>query len=178
MSCRSFSRCTAFCAFLLMRSLALGQGSTPRPAMNSVGAQKTSLKEEIIRLTKEVNDAEVHSDSPEEEAKRIAVMDKLTTKDFTRTHAHGYVQNKADELNALKTRSRIGAVALSDLHVRIYGPCAIINGKNRTNDLVHKEDSEYVFTAVWVQQQGKWLMATWVSTSPIPQANPMPNDAK
>jgi hypothetical protein len=163
MRCRSL---VGSCFFALL--LAFSSGSFGRSSRAVEGPAET-VDQQIVRLTQEVAAAEVHSDSPAEEAKNIALLDKLSTDDSTHTHGHGRVQSKADYINDLKTgKSRIGAISLSDLKVRTYGSCAIINGQFQSQDLVHKETSQFLFTAFWVQQQGAWRMAAWVSTAILP----------
>jgi hypothetical protein len=77
------------------------------------------MHQQIVRLTQEVTAAEVHSDSPAEEAKNIALLDKLSTDHSTHTHGHSRVQSKTDDINDLKTaKSRIGAISLIGLQAR------------------------------------------------------------
>jgi hypothetical protein len=110
----------------------------------------------ITQLTMDVLAAELHSDQ--------AAMDRFFSANYSHTHQSGLVQNKAEFIADFKPGAQKYKIAeISDYKVRHFGTSAIINGRENIND------HHYLFLAVWVQEQGAWRMAAWV-TSPGPKA--------
>ena len=118
----------------------------------------------ILQLTREVLDAELRSDH--------AAMDRLFSQNYTHTHQSGVFQNKAEFIAEFAPGTQKYRVAeISQVQVRHFGESAIVNGRENIND------HHYLFLSVWVQEQGKWRMAAWV-TSPAPKSEGAPGITK
>ncbi len=109
----------------------------------------------ILQLTQQVLDAELRSDH--------AAMDRLFSDKYTHTHQSGVFQNKTEFMAEFAPGAQKYKVAeISQVQVRHFGVSAIVNGRENIND------HHYLFSCFWVQEQGKWRMAAWV-TSPAPK---------
>jgi hypothetical protein len=109
----------------------------------------------ILQLTQEVLDAELRGDH--------ATMNRLFSDNYTHTQQIGVFQNKTEFMAEFAPGTQKYRVAeISQVQVRHFGASAIVNGRENIND------HHYLFLCVWVQEQGKWRMAAWV-TSPAPK---------
>ena len=137
------------------------QQVTKSPAQRDTGKDHEAY---ILQLTHEALDAELHSDH--------AAMERLFTENYTHTHQSGLVQNKTEFIAAFTPGTPKYRVAeISEVQVRNFGASAVVNGHENIND------HHYLFLCVWVQDQGKWRMAAWV-TSPGPKTDAAPGNTK
>ena len=160
-------------AVMLAPGLSFGQeaGLVPASRGTSAVSKDNGLEQQLLRLNREMLDAQIRGD--------IAALDQFLTDDFTRTHAAGGVQSKADFLSSDVVRELPGAPVgspkmprflafdLSNVKVRLYGTSAILTAQalvKRAGD----PDDHTTFLNVWVLQDGKWRVAAWVTTR-IPQ---------
>jgi hypothetical protein len=136
-----------------------------QPAKSQAQRDSSSEPEAyILQLTQEVLDAELRSDH--------AAMNRLFSDNYTHTHQSGAFQNKTEfiaEFAPGKQKYRVAEI--SEVQVRHFGTSAIVNGRENIND------HHYLFLCVWVQGQGKWRMAAWV-TSPAPKNEGAPGSTK
>ena len=143
------------CVLTLVPGLSFGQGAgAPSGAAKLAGA----LGQQLLKWNEEMLAAQVRGD--------IAALDQLLTDDYTRLHAVGAVETKAEFLNGLKEPHFL-AIQTSDVTVRVYGSTAILVGHALVKR-VGDPDDHTTFMDVWVQQNGKWRVAAWVTTR-IPQ---------
>jgi hypothetical protein len=125
-----------------------------------VGQGAKGTEDQIIKMTQEVVAAEVQGNTP--------MLDRVLTDNYLHTHATGLVQNKTEFIGDGKPKYTAGEI--SQIQVRLFGTSAIVNGHELVNG-----DHHYVFSAVWIQEQGKWRLAAWV-TNPDPK-NPRDRSA-
>ena len=150
------------CASVLIGDFSFGQelGPTSVPRARPDSSKHSALEQQLVKLNEEMLAAQVRAD--------IAALDEFLTDDYTRTHAVGRIENKADFLNDLKTgNTRFLAVDVTDVDVRVYGTAAVLVGHARQTTAENPETG-ITFTAVWVQQDHKWRVAAWTTTR-IPQ---------
>ena len=145
-------------AAMLVPGACFGQGAARSFAFGDTAKDK-SMEQQILKMTEEVLAAEVREDS--------AAMERFFTENYTHTHSVGRVESKAQFIAAFKpgTHKYVSA-DISQTQVRFFGTSAIISGSERIG--VADGDHHYVFSAFWVQEQGKWRMAAWI-TSPDPK---------
>jgi hypothetical protein len=127
------------------------------PFAQGASARDKTSEQQLAKMTEEVLASEVRVDLP--------AMDRYFTDNYTHTHAVGLVESKATFIGTFKSgMRRYKAAAISQLQVRHFGPSALVSGHEEIDGAngVH----QYVFTAFWVQEQGKWRLAAWV-TSPF-----------
>lgn len=121
---------------------------------------------ELAQLVNEVSDAMVKAD--------IEHLGQLWTDDFTYIHSSGAQQTKPQFLDDVKTgRRKYYSVSLGEMQTRFYGSTAVGTGltEMKLNAGGHDLDLKIRFTSVFVQQGGKWRMASWQSTAiPAPNA--------
>jgi len=89
------------------------------------------------------------------------------TDDFVRTTNTGQFQNKEETLADLRSGTSVILDAIpEELQVRIHGDSAILTGHltalTRQNGRVTTLFSR--FTAIFVKQDGQWLLAAWQAT--------------
>ena len=89
------------------------------------------------------------------------------TDDFVRTTNTGQFQNKEETLADLRSGTSVILDAIpEELQVRIHGDSAILTGHltalTRQNGGVTTLFSR--FTAIFVKQDGQWLLAAWQAT--------------
>ena len=137
------------CLWMFVPAACFGQGA----------AKYTGMEAQIVKMTEEVVAAEVREDA--------AAMGRFFTDNYTHTHAVGRVETKAEFIAAFKpgTHKYVSA-DISEIRVRFFGASAIVSGQERIG--VPDGDHYYLFSAFWIQEQGKWRMAAWV-TSPDPK---------
>jgi ketosteroid isomerase-like protein len=134
------------------------QGATKSFAPGDA-AKYTGSQEQIARMTEEVVAAEVRED--------IAALDRFFTENYTHTHAVGKVESKAEFIGAFRPGThKYKSADISQIQVRFFGTSAIVSGHERIG--VVDGDHHYLFSAFWIQEQGKWRMAAWVA-SPDPK---------
>lgn len=88
-------------------------------------------------------------------------LDRLLADDWLLTHSDGRVQNKADYLNELRSRSRTNqGIRNEDVQLRQYGGTAVVAGVSVQSGVSQGKpwDGRFRFTRVWVLHQGRWQM--------------------
>ena len=121
-----------------------------------------SAAPQVKQLVTDVSDAIVKVDT--------ARVDELWTPDFIYIHSSGAQQTKTQFLDDVKTgRRKYYSIAPGDMQVRFYGSTAIVIGVTdmKLSAAGRDLDLKLRFTAVCIEQSGKWRMASWQST-PIP----------
>ncbi len=107
-------------------------------------------------------------------------MKEGVSADFVSINADGTRQDKEQMISDSARARMIGAATfkLFDKNIRIYGDVGIITGRARAymND---KYVVEFLYTAVFVKQNNKWIYASWQGTiskdSPPPPPMPQQN---
>ena len=108
------------------------------------------------------------------EKRRIATLSgdadavaSMMTEDLTFTHANAVVENKAQFVEALKTRRlQYKALTDEDTMVRVHGSTGVASGICRilvdaSGTLI---DIRVQFTELWVKEQETWQMMLWHAT--------------
>src|SRR5581483_12275232 len=140
---------TFLCISMLVPGICFSQPASKSAAQHDTGKDSEAL---ILRLTHEVLDAELKSDR--------AAMDRLFTDNYTHTHQSGVFQNKAEFIAMFAPGAQKYRIAeISEVQIRLFGTSAILNGHENING------HHYLFSCFWVQEQGTWRMAAWI-TSP------------
>jgi len=100
--------------------------------------------------------------------------------DFVSINADGTRQDKAQMISDSARAKMVGAATfkLFDKNIRTYGNVGIITGRARAY-LSGKYIVEFLYTAVFVKQNEKWMYASWQGTiskdSPVPPPMPQGN---
>ncbi len=100
-----------------------------------------------------------------------AAFDKLFADDYTRITPDGAVHNKADMLNGFRTgKTKIEAIELSDIKIRIYGHTAVVTGITNIKGVLVGENvpRQTRFTRVLVKRGDRWESVLYQNT-PIKQ---------
>jgi Domain of unknown function (DUF4440) len=104
-------------------------------------------------------------------------MKEGVSADFVSINADGTVQDKEQMISDSARAKMIGAATfkLFDKNIRTYGDVGIITGRARAymND---QYVVEFLYTAVFVKQNDKWMYASWQGTisKDSPPPPPMP----
>ena len=121
---------------------------------------------QVIQLVKDVSDALIKTDT--------AKVSELWTSDFTYIHSNGAQQSKSQFLDDVKTgRRKYFSITPGDMQTRFYGTTAVVTGVTdmKLGTGGRDLDLKLRFTAVCVQEGGKWLIASWQSTAmPVPKS--------
>jgi hypothetical protein len=148
------------CALAIAFCTVFGEGSLR--SWRSTG----NTEQQLIKLNEHLVAAEVRRD--------MNALDDLFTADYVHVHTNGWVESRADFLNDFKSGKRIyHSVDLHDVHAQVYHQTALIVGNAHVRSMSGSEkDNLNRFLAVWVQQQGKWRLAAWVTTRLQDQRTP------
>ena len=104
------------------------------------------------------------------------VLDELLEKGYTFTHATTAITDTREEwLESLRSRRRrYKSWEIFDVSVRLFRGAAIMSGRGRQEIFRPDEYSAFrpdeifllntSFTNVWVEQDGRWLLAVWQAT--------------
>ena len=109
-----------------------------------------------------------------------AFMTNDVAADFVSINADGTRQDKAQMISDSARAKMVGAATfkLFDKNIRTYGNVGIITGRARAY-LSGKYIVEFLYTAVFVKQNDKWMYASWQGTiskdSPVPPPMPQGN---
>jgi hypothetical protein len=98
----------------------------------------------------------------------MSVLNVLLTDDYVHVHTNGWVEPRADFLSDFDSGKRIyHSVDLRNVHVQSYDRAALIIGDAHVISTSSGENKDNInrFLAVWVQQQGAWRLAGWMTTS-------------
>lgn len=88
-------------------------------------------------------------------------LDRILAEDWLLTHSDGRVQNKAEYLEELRTRTRRNqAIGNEDVRLRRYGATAVVTGTSVQSAVSNGQpwSGRFRFTRVWVQRDGRWIM--------------------
>lgn len=99
--------------------------------------------------------------------------------DFVAINADGIMVNK-EQVFADSARSKLFGLATYkyfDKKIRVYGDVGIVNGRGQAF-MSDKMVVEFLYTAVFVKQNGKWMYASWQGTisKDSPPPPPMPKN--
>jgi Domain of unknown function (DUF4440) len=104
-------------------------------------------------------------------------MKEGVSADFVSINADGTRQDKEQMISDSARAKMVGAATFKifDRNIRVYGDVGIITGRARAyvND---KYVVEFLYTAVFVKQNDKWMYASWQGTisKDSPPPPPMP----
>ena len=124
------------------------------------GAKDKVTDEQFVKMTQDLLAAEVRRDT--------AAMDGYFTSSYTHTHAVGLIESRATFIATFSPSGmrRYKDADLTQIKVRSFDSSAIVSGHERIG--ADGGDHHYSFVAVWVQDQGKWRVATWVTSPNYP----------
>lgn len=149
-----FIRCLM--ASALFCALAIGAAPSFSADAGKSLPKDAALEQEILKLNAEMGAAECNGGN-------VATLERLYAPEYTHTHAGALVEKRDDYINDIKTGKRRYAFRdMTDMHVRVYGNTAIINGHIHIKNL--NGESQNNFMDVWVKQGGKWRVAAWVTS--------------
>jgi len=100
-----------------------------------------------------------------------ALADMLTD-DIVYTHSSARVDNKENYLADMRSgRLRYRVVQRKNVQIRLYGHVALMHGRvvMQVDIQGQPKNLENLFQSVWVEEQGRWQMASWASTVIPPQ---------
>ncbi len=122
----------------------------------------TNTRETTVRdATQRWLDATVRGDAD--------ALDAMLEAGYTFTHATSAVCDTRDEwLESFRSgRRRYKLWEISDTTVRLFPGFAIMTGRGH-QEVVRPDDSVFDlrtgFTNVWVEQDGRWMLAVWQAT--------------
>jgi hypothetical protein len=109
-------------------------------------------------MNSQLVDAEVRRD--------MRALNTLLADNYVHVHTNGWVESRGDFLNDFESGKRIyHSVGLDHVHVQLYDKAALIMGNAHIKSTSGGEkDTVNRFLAVWVQQEGKWRLAEWMTT--------------
>lgn len=115
---------------------------------------------EILKLEELRNQAVLHGD--------VAALDQMTSDDYTFITLRGEMRTKQEILNGFKSESfHYDSREISDLKVRVYGSnTAVVTGRSMQKGTENGKDysGDYLFTRVYVKQNGRWLTVALQAT--------------
>ena len=124
-------------------------------------AQDNKEQQQIKTLEEERNQAILKGD--------FAVIDRMTSEDYTFVTLRGEMRTKAEIVNGFKSGSfKYQSRTISDLNVRVYGDAAVVTGKSIQKGTENGKDysGDYWFTRMYVKQGGRWITVA-LQTTPI-----------
>ena len=147
------------CVLMLLPGASFGQEAV-RVAAKDIGT-KTAEKatdQQLMKMTQDLVAAEVREDQP--------AMEQVLTASYTHTHAAGRLQSRVEFMADFKPGThKYGGADIFDLLVRSYGTSALVSGGEHIHVDGPNGDHYYKFTCFWVQDQGKWRVAAWVTST-------------
>jgi hypothetical protein len=118
-------------------------------------------KEEAVRAVTQVwLDATVRADTE--------TLDGLLEEGYTFTHATTAITDTREEwLESFRSgRRRYKLWEISDVSVRLFSGLAIMTGRGH-QEIVREDglfDLRTSFTNVWLERDGRWILAVWQAT--------------
>lgn len=88
-------------------------------------------------------------------------LERLLCDDWLLTHSDGRVQDKADYLKELSSRTRANqAIGNQDVEVRLHGDTAVITGTSVQAGTSNGQPwgGRFRFTRTWILCEGEWRM--------------------
>lgn len=132
-------------------------------------AQGSANEQKLIKMTDDLAAAFASNDA--------ATLDKVLTDDFVKTAASvNRAQPKAQFVGGLKAgRQKYLSYQLSGEKAQAYETSGVVTANadfNVINGSNPAAENHEVVTAIWVQQQGAWRCAAWISWKNIPAGGP------
>lgn len=126
-------------------------------------------EQKLIKMTNDLAAAFAGNDA--------ATLDKVLTDDFLKTAASvNRAQPKEQFLGGLRTgRQKYLSYHLSNEKVQAYEGSGVVTANadfNVINGASPPAENHEVVTAIWVQQQGTWRCAAWISWKNLPPNPP------
>lgn len=91
----------------------------------------------------------------------VEALDRLLADNWLLTHSDGRLQDKADYLDELRTRTRRNqGIGNEDLRLRRYGDAAVVTGTSLQSGVSNGQSwsGKFRFTRVWVKRGDAWVM--------------------
>ena len=88
-------------------------------------------------------------------------LDRLLRDDWLLTHSDGRVQDKADYLKELSSRTRANqAIGNQDVEVRLHGDTVVVTGTSVQAGTSNGQpwSGRFRFTRTWILRDGNWRM--------------------
>jgi len=88
-------------------------------------------------------------------------LERLLRDDWLLTHSDGRVQDKADYLRELSSRTRANqAIENQNMEVRLHGDTAVVTGTSAQAGIGHGQpwSGRFRFTRTWIRRDGAWRM--------------------
>ena len=132
-------------------------------------AQGSANEQKLIKMTDDLAAAFAANDA--------ATLDKVLTDDFVKTAASvNRAQPKAQFVGGLKAgRQKYLSYQLSGEKAQAYETSGLVTANadfNVINGTNPPAENHEVVTVIWVQQQGAWRCAAWISGKNIPAGGP------
>lgn len=134
-------------------------------------AQGGANEQKLVKMTDDLAAAFASNDA--------ATLDKVLTDDFVKTAASvNRAQPKAQFVGGLKAgRQKYLSYQLSGEKAQAYEASGVVTANadfNVINGANPPAENHEVITAIWVQQQGTWRCAAWISWKNLPAGPPPP----
>lgn len=124
----------------------------------AISAQ-TKIEQELIALEHQIGAAVVQQD--------IAFLERVWADDFTYGGVRGELRTKAEVLSDIKSGGlKFELLKFDDLHVRVYGSTAVVNGRATTKGQgpLGEISGQYRYTRVYVKRRGQWRLIAFQGT--------------
>jgi ketosteroid isomerase-like protein len=130
---------------------------------------QSANEQKLIKMTDDLAAAFASNDA--------ATLDKVLTDDFVKTAASvNRAQPKAQFVGGLRSgRQKYLSYQLSNEKVQAYENSGVVTANadfNVINGSNPPAENHEVVTAIWVQQQGNWRCAAWISWKNLPAGPP------
>ena len=129
-------------------------------AAAQTGSSDKKEAAEILKLEELRNQTVLQGD--------VAALDQMTSDDYTFITLRGELRTKQEILNGFKSGScHYESREISDLKVRVYGKnTAVVTGRSVQKGTENGKDysGDYLFTRVYVKQNGHWLTVALQTT--------------
>ena len=158
----------AACAFLLLAARQ-SAGQTDSFPPDFIQAD-SSASDQVLRAERARTSALVKGD--------VAALDKLLADDLTYVHATGKVDTKASFLEGIRSGSlRYLAWNLQEMHVRLIGDAAVLNGKYAVRALDRRVQQDpiavnVIVLSVYARREGRWQQVAWQTTKEVALPSP------
>ena len=155
------------CALALLLT-PIGQSQDAGTSVTAAqGNAQGAVEQELIALDKQFGQAQRMGDTK--------LIEEFLTEDFLRVTGAAVVQTKAAFLKAIATQATQPATPTPDTTyiARVYGDTAVLAHAQKADTAAPATAALHVF----LKQQGRWKMATWVSVPGQPTAEQSINRA-
>jgi ketosteroid isomerase-like protein len=137
---------------------------SPGLSLALVPTHSPRLRREIEHLEEQYRHAMLTSN--------IVTMDQMLASDYVGIEPDGMIESKNQTLAMWRDHiMRFQALALSDLHVRIYGDTAVVTSKARVRGRGPRGnmDGEYRYTRVYHRKAGQWQIVSFEANRITPR---------